>query len=251
MTSILSASGARALQRIASTGGVAVFDLDGTLAPIASRPSAVRIAPVTRRLLARVAQLYPTVVLTGRDADDAARIVRGVPLRAIVGNHGLDVAGAQAQRLAAAWGRTLRRSLDVTPGVIVETKRYTVAVHYRGAADRRRARRKALAAVRSLRPAPRVVAGKASLNLLPALAVGKGTALRRVLGALRARSALYVGDDATDEEAFVTGRTRAVVTVRVGQPRRTAARFTLRDQPRIDALLSRLIALRARGPAAG
>jgi trehalose 6-phosphate phosphatase len=218
-----------------------VFDLDGTLAAIAPSPDAARLRARTRRLLASVATKYPTVVLTGRDRADASLMLRGVPLRMIVGNHGLDLGGARASRTVASWTQQLRSHRRALTGVFVERKELSLTAHYRGARDPVGTRRRVLRIVHSLIPTPRVVGGKASVNVLPDIGLDKGTALRRLIKYFRARSTLFVGDDATDEDAFVAGEGYSAITVRVGTSSKTAARFSLTSQLQIDALLTRLL----------
>jgi trehalose 6-phosphate phosphatase len=57
-------------------------------------------------------------------------------------------------------------------------------------------------------------------------------------------SALYVGDDATDEDAFRSDAVR--VSVRVGPAHASAARYFLRSQADIDDLLRALVRSRRR-----
>jgi trehalose 6-phosphate phosphatase len=218
-----------------------VFDLDGTLAPIASRPDAAQIRAPTRRLLASMARRLPTVVLTGRDRRDAGRMLRGVPLRMVVGNHGLDLGGNGASRTVASWSQQLRSHRRTLSGVFVERKELTLTAHYRGVEDAASTRRRVVRIANSLIPAPRIVPGKASVNLLPDIGLDKGTALRKLIRYFRARSAVYVGDDATDEDAFVAGKAYSVLTIRVGTSDHTAARFMLPSQGKMDALLQHLL----------
>ena len=66
------------------------LDFDGTLAPIVSRPEAAQMRTATRSLLTRAAALYPSVVISGRAFPDVEKRVRGLGLRSVVGNHGLE-----------------------------------------------------------------------------------------------------------------------------------------------------------------
>jgi trehalose 6-phosphate phosphatase len=218
-----------------------VFDLDGTLAAITQRPEAARLRARTRRLLALVAARYPTVVLTGRDRADAALLLRGVPLRMVVGNHGLDLGGGRASRTVASWTQQLRSHRRTLTGVYVERKELSLTAHYRGASDPAATRRRIMGVVEGLLPAPRIVSGKSCVNVLPDIGLDKGTALRRLIRDFRPRSTIFVGDDATDEDAFVAGKEFSVLTVRVGTSSHTAAMFCLESQAKIDALLSRLL----------
>jgi trehalose-6-phosphatase len=56
---------------------------------------------------------------------------------------------------------------------------------------------------------------------------------------------LYVGDDITDEDVFELDPPGRLLSIRVGQTRRSAAAYYLRDQREIDRLLAKLHQLRA------
>ena len=61
---------------------------------------------------------------------------------------------------------------------------------------------------------------------------------------------MYVGDDVTDEDVFRLDQPGRLFTVRVGRSRTSAARYYLRQQQEIDALLEHLVALRVDAAAA-
>jgi trehalose 6-phosphate phosphatase len=73
----------------------------------------------------------------------------------------------------------------------------------------------------------------------------KGDALVVFRATEAAESALYVGDDVTDEDGFEIGQSSGLFTVRVGHSKRSAAQYFLRDQLEIDALLTKLVELRS------
>ena len=56
--------------------------------------------------------------------------------------------------------------------------------------------------------------------------------------------AIYVGDDDTDEDAFVHTRAGRLLGIRVGPRRRSSAGYYLKDQHEIDLFLQRLVKLR-------
>jgi trehalose 6-phosphate phosphatase len=227
------------------------FDFDGTLAPIVPVPARARMRAGTRRLLADAARRYPVAVVSGRALPDVADRLRGVPLRVVFGNHGLehDAARATPSRRVARWVASLRAALGGWPGVVVEDKGHSVAVHYRGAPDRARARRAIEQAAGTLRGA-RVLGGLEAVNVLPGRTVHKGTALRRAMTICRCERAIYVGDEHTDEDAFAALGPDRLLGVRVGASRGTHARFHLRSQAEVDDLLRALIRLRP-APGAG
>jgi len=108
--------------------------------------------PATRRLLRRAALAYPCVVLSGRARADAARRVRGAPVADVIGNHGMERgrAPASAVREVRRWTRRLEERLGRTPGVAIEDKGVSLAVHYRGSRQKKRVRERILEAAGSL-----------------------------------------------------------------------------------------------------
>jgi trehalose 6-phosphate phosphatase len=220
------------------------FDYDGTLAPIAQTPGAARMREATRQLLARVAQLYPCVVISGRALGDLERRLEGIPLWSLMGNHGLEHATDTADSTAGTgWSEVLRRRLPAVPGLIVEDKGHSITIHYRKVDDKAGVRRQIHEAILEL-PDVRTVAGIEAISLLPRDGGHKGTALQEARRQFACDTALYVGDDETDEDAFRSGGSTDLLSVRVGSAAHTAARFCLQDQNEIDPLLQSLIRVR-------
>lgn len=229
------------------------FDFDGTLAPILREPGAARMRPATRSLLREAARHYRCAVVTGRALGDLRPRVAGLPLWALVGNHGAEdgprrPGRADAPATVRSWRRALSGPVSEMPGVWIEDKRYTLTIHFREARNPGRSRRAILRLAGSLRGA-RLVAGTYGVNILPVAAPDKGTAVRALRRRARSDMVLFVGDDDSDESVFSDGLSRGLVGVRVGRSRRSRAAYYLRNQAEIDDLLAALIALRAKaGP---
>jgi trehalose 6-phosphate phosphatase len=241
--SILRGEGLRALAAAAaSPRALLAFDFDGTLAPIVRRPGGARLPARTRRLLRALAARRPVAILSGRARPDLLARLDGLPLRFAVGNHGAEWGAARERAGRARNARVaalLAARLAGRPGVVIEDKGLSVAVHFRAAPDRAAAARAVARALRGVRGV-RAFGGKAVVNVLPAGGPDKGVALRRMLRAARAPAALYVGDDLTDEDAFRV-RDPRLVAVRVGRARRSAAPWALDRQRDVDALLGALL----------
>jgi len=231
------------------------FDFDGTLAPIVRDPAAAAMRPSTRRLLARVARLYPCAVISGRSREDTLGRLAGVALRAVIGNHGAETGRSrggtdrQHARDVKRWQASLERVLaaggPAVEGVWIEDKRLSLSVHYRRSPRKPEARQAILSAIAPLGPS-RVIGGKQVVNLMPEGAPHKGTALERVRVRLGCDTALYVGDDETDELVFASGEPRRLLAVRVGIRTGSRAPYALRSQREIDELLTALVEARAR-----
>jgi trehalose 6-phosphate phosphatase len=244
---ILSADGRAALDELARGPALLAFDFDGTLAPIVKDRSSAELPAETRRLLRALALMYPCAVISGRSRADVAARLTAIPLLAIVGNHGAEAGRGPIDRSRrarlVAWKRSLEGALDSEPGVEIEDKRFSIAVHYRHAPVRATARHAVLRAAGSL-PGVRVFGGHAVVNVVPADAPNKGTALQALVARTGAGPVLYAGDDRTDEDAF---RSPYVgVSIRVGRTLRTSARWYLPEQGAIDELLRALIGAKIR-----
>jgi len=248
MKDILSRSNRDVLARFTRTRVLLAFDFDGTLAPIVCDRARALMRPATRRLLARLARLYPCVVISGRARADLLRRVRTSGVRTVIGDHGMEPWDAREEpsREVRRWARVLRQQLERWRGVSVEEKRFSVSIHYRGARRKREARAAVLQAAAALRPA-RMIGGKDLVNLLPQAAMHKGVALERERIRRRCRTAIYVGDDDTDEDVFANARADRLLAIRVGARRSSKAPYFVRSQARIDGLLRELIELRT-GP---
>jgi trehalose 6-phosphate phosphatase len=243
---LLAATHAKVLTRFAWSNVLVGLDFDGTLAPIVARPEAAVLRASTRALLTELSARYPVVVISGRARDDVAARLEGTNVDAVVGNHGLEPGGdtARCRRTVARWLPVLHRHLDAHPGVEIENKVFSVAVHYRRSRQRRMALEAIREAVREIGPGHRWVDGKLVVNLLPEQAPHKGVALVRQREHFGADTALYVGDDVTDEDVFSLDDPGRLLSVRVGRSSSTHAPYFIRSQRSIDELLARLVELR-------
>jgi len=240
----------RVLERFARSRVLLALDFDGTLAPIVADSEKAAMRPATRRLLRLVAAAYPCVVISGRARADVLRRVRGLGIVDVIGNHGGEGGDAAAPRPVEVrrWLPLLREGLRPVAGVRIEDKGLSLAIHYRRSPRKAAARARILAAAAGLREA-RLLGGKQVLNVLPPGAPHKGQALERTMARLGLETAVYVGDDETDEDVFALGRPGRLLGIRVRRRAGSAADWYIRSQRDIDALLRHLLEMR-RGPRA-
>jgi trehalose 6-phosphate phosphatase len=235
------------LAQFASSDLLLAFDFDGTLAPIVADPDDAKMRPRTRELLIRACRLYPTIVLSGRAVADVRERLRGAGLLEIIGNHGLEPwrHSAAFAKQVRGWLPVLYKKLAHFKGLVIEDKGYSLAIHYRKSREKRVAKEAILAAAATLRPL-RVVGGHQVVNLLPEGAPHKGIALGAARDRLGCDTALYVGDDETDEDVFARDEPGRLLSIRVGHKPGSRAAFFLESQADIDSLLSRLLQLRSK-----
>lgn len=245
MKDILSRAGREVLQQFAWSNVLVAFDYDGTLAPIVHDPDKAAMRTTTRRLLGEVAAHYPCIVVSGRAQPDVRRWLRGIRLQQVVGNHGIEPWQATRPLMEEVkrWAPLLSRRLSPLKGVRIENKTYSVAVHYRQSREKKKARAAILEAAAAL-GSIRVIGGKQVVNVLPEGAPHKGIALERERDRLRRDTAIYVGDDETDEDVFGLDQPGRLLTIRVGPKRASQASYCLRNQAAVDEFLAALVSLR-------
>lgn len=222
-------------QLAAARRPVFFFDVDGTLAPLVTRPETASAPHRTRRLLLALQATGARVVLvTGRAARDAYRVV-GFEFDGILGNHGAELlrknrlarwTGGDVAAIHAVARRIARKLEHAWPDVRVEEKGHSIALHHRLNADRFP---QLLTTVRQLLRGGDIVAlaGRQVVDIR-ARGADKGTSVLRWLeriekGGIPLAEVFYAGDDTTDEDAFRELGTEAV-TVAVGR-RPKGARF--------------------------
>jgi len=242
-----------ALAKLATVPTLLVaLDFDGVLAPIVQDPATSRPLPGSAAAVHGLADLPDTTVamLSGRALHDL-RTVSGFasPVR-LVGSHGgefddgaLELTDAQ-HALKEELDAAVRGIVDGEPGVRLEGKPAGVVVHVRGA-DEAVAER-VLDAVRrgpARLPGVESTEGKAVLEMA-VVQVSKGAAIDTLRARLEADAVLFVGDDVTDETAFV--RLRAGdVGVKVGEGD-TAAEYRVGSPENVTELLEALLDARRR-----
>jgi trehalose 6-phosphate phosphatase len=234
------------LARLAHERTLCAFDFDGTLAPIADHPDKAGMRRRTRDLLRRVASLYPCVIVSGRDRASVLEKLNGVQVAGVLGNHGAESGGTPGSRQdVKRWKAALERELDplagALPGIWIEEKESSLAIHYRQCSQKTEAERRILAAAGKLKNV-RVFGGKDVVNVMAKLAPHKGDALAAERDRLQCNWVLYLGDDENDEDAFALAGN--IVPVRIGRKQQTHARYYLRTQKEIDDLLELLVQLR-------
>lgn len=213
------------------------LDLDGTLAPIEARPDDVVFDRGRAELVARLERLMggAVAVISGRGLDDVDRILGGTPA-CVSAVHGL-VRRSPASGLVRAQPSArlkearleLQALVRAWPGLLLEDKQLSVAVHYRGAPEAEAAVKAAtarLAARTGLKPQDGTMVCE-----LRTPGGGKGEALAAFMREqpFTGRRPVMVGDDLTDEDAFGAAAAAGGFGVLVGPARPTAARYRLEN----------------------
>lgn len=218
------------------------LDLDGTLAPIASRPQDVRPEPRRTRLLADLGRALDgrLAVVSGRTLADIDRILEGqvAPVAAV---HGLvrrtgDGRVQEAAPHPALHGAAERMAQFAArdSGLLVEDKGLSVALHYRLARGH----------AQPAQALARQIAAETGLTLqdgdmvqelrTPGPTKGDSVAAFLKEPPFAGAAPVFLGDDVTDEDGFQAAARLGGFGILVGPSRRSAARFRL---PGVEAAL--------------
>lgn len=254
----------RALERQLGGKRLSVFlDYDGTLSPIVADPRKAALDEAVRETIRTLARQCTVAIVSGRDRADVEQLV-GLDELIYAGSHGFDIAGPgglhkeheRAPEFLPALDRAERRlhdALDAVDGVLIERKRFAIAAHYRRVAAEDVARVQAAvdAAVAETPEALRKTGGKMVFELRPRVDWDKGRAVLWLLTALELNQPdvvpLYIGDDETDEDAFVALREAGGIGVVVSpRTKRTAADYRVDDTAAVGHLLQLLAQGKAR-----
>lgn len=249
----------RALRARLSGRSLAAFlDYDGTLTPIVEDHTRAFLADDMRAAIAQLAKSCKVAIISGRDLQMIQRLVK-LDTVFVAGSHGFEIAGPDGSSERLERGveslpeidqaeRRLREELSDIAGHSVERKRFSIAVHYRRAAEEDVPRIEAvvdevLSACGGLQKGH----GKKVFRIQPNLDWHKGRAVLWLLERFRRDDPdvfpIYVGDDITDEDAFrALAGVGLTIIVRDRESRRTAADYAVADTDEVRRLIDWLAA---------
>lgn len=202
------------------------LDVDGTLLAFADHPDKVVPDPSLLALLASVQQRLggALALLSGRPIAQLQMMFAPLQLP-MAGLHGAQLrvsADAQpAQPDTATWLHALhQRAMKLAhahPGVLVENKGQALALHWRNAPDAADAVITFANAELPQLPGVRLQPGNHVIEFVGS-AHDKGRALQQLMQhpPFAGRRPIFIGDDLTDEHAFLAARQRGGVGVLVG-----------------------------------
>lgn len=222
----------RAIVQIARTPRLLVAcDYDGTLAPITANPDEARPLPESVGALRSLAGLHETTtaVISGRALRDLATLSRLPAEVHLVGSHGSEfdlgfvhALDSDARALHRKIEAELEQLVQDVPGVALEVKPASVAVHVRQAEHD--AGRQVLETVHngpSTWNGVSTTDGKEVVELA-VVPTDKGLALDTLRHEAGATAAIFLGDDVTDEKAF-TRLSGPDVGIKIGEGETLAA----------------------------
>ena len=223
------------------------LDVDGTLLPHARTPEAVRVSAGMRSAIDALSRVSGGAValVTGRRVSDLDRLFPRLRIPA-VGQHGgehrttsgrIIVRSPSTPAFEQLRERMVRR-VARHPGLRLEDKGLSLALHFRGAPRLAgTALRMARAEAARLGGSHVVQAGRYVIEIRSSR-WNKGSAVRSLMrkAPFRGRVPVFLGDDVTDEDAFAAINDLGGISVKVGRGP-TAAHYRLPGVPAVRAWL--------------
>jgi trehalose 6-phosphate phosphatase len=233
------------------------LDFDGTLTKIVGHPEDAVLDRETRATVAELAtrEDITVAVVSGRTRSDLLARV-DVPGLIYAGNHGLEISGpgfvfieptaAACREELHALAAELTARLSGIPGVIVEDKGLTISVHDRRVSIKQldEVRRLVHTTLANSKHPFQLTLGDRVYDIRPRVPWDKGVAvawIRKQVGRADAL-AIYLGDDATDEDAFAG--LREEITIKVGPNGDTVAHHRLGNLIDVRKFLQWILDLR-------
>jgi trehalose 6-phosphate phosphatase len=236
-------------KKIHKYGRVTIFlDFDGTLVDIASRPDEVRLTTAARSILRRLAKHRhaTVVVVSGRRRAELLQHI-GIPGFHYFGLYGWE-RNAKSSLPPKVRATLVRASVQLKPLLAdyptlwIENKRSSLSVHLLDvpAARQPRVRSELRERLMPFRKTLHAVENIRDIEVLPRSIPGKGIAVSRFLAqrAHKKSYPFYFGDDYSDESGFAA--VRRGISVQVGHPRPTQARYNLRNPAEVATALTKL-----------
>jgi trehalose 6-phosphate phosphatase len=189
-----------------------LLDLDGTLIDIGPSPFEVDVSDELRASLKRLFELTggALALVSGRSIADLDQLFSPLKLPSI-GGHGAEMRlqGSEITRWAVTLSPELRKRLaqasSLHPGIVVEDKGYSLALHYRRAPDYEDSLLRHIAACCAAfsEEVTEVMPGKALFEVKrPGVNKGEGVRTLMTKPPFAGRMPVFIGDDVTDESVF-------------------------------------------------
>ncbi|GLT33766.1 hypothetical protein SLA2020_083290 [Shorea laevis] len=246
---------------------VMFLDYDGTLSPIVEDPDRAFMSKKMRKTVRKLAECFPTAIVTGRCRDKVYKFVKLAELY-YAGSHGMDIKGPAkgskhnkvsesvlfqpASEFLPMIDEVYKRLVEKTkstPGAKVENNKFCLSVHFRCVEEKKwNELAKQVKSVVKEFPKLRLTQGRKVLEIRPTIKWDKGKALEFLLESLGFANCtdvfpVYIGDDRSDEDAFKILRDRGQgFGILVSKfPKDTNASYSLQEPDEVMDFLQRLV----------
>lgn len=260
---------------IAGKRPVVFLDYDGTLSPIVDIPDRAYMTQEMRGALNALSSKHVTAIVTGRSTDKVYDFVQLDNL-VYAGSHGFDIKGPKSLPINCQVADNFRPMLEQCvkdlsaqvahiPGAELEDNRLAVSVHYRHVPVHLQGLVESIVdKYIALHPSLVKKHGKKVFELRPRVDWNKGRAVMYILEELGLDAEnvvpFYLGDDVSDEDAFLALNSRSIgkgisIIVRdpdaknidlpgnMAQLPETTASYSLRDTIEVEQFLKMLATL--------
>ncbi len=240
------------IERLARVPNLLVAsDYDGTISEIVPNPRDARPTREAIVALHGLAELPRThvAIISGRSLRELQELTGISGSVHLVGSHGGEFDADFAQNIDPETTERLRSIIErldqiaaSAPGFLVERKPASAAFHYRNAdEDAAQSALRQVLEIAVADPNIDIKRGKMVLELC-VIATDKGKALQRLRRRVAASATVFVGDDITDEDAFLT-LAGPDLAIKVGQGTTTAP-HRVADPNEVARFLARLFTAR-------
>ncbi|KAK7312082.1 hypothetical protein VNO77_35651 [Canavalia gladiata] len=259
---------------------IALFmDYDGTLSPIVDNPDCAFMSDNMRAAVKKVAEYFPTAIISGRSRDKVYEFV-GLTELYYAGSHGMDIIGPVRQSASDIHPNCIIRSTDKQgkevnlfqpaaeflpminevfkslvectkdiKGAKVEDNKFCASVHYRNVDEKSwDLVGQRVHDVLKGYPRLRLTHGRKVLEVRPVINWDKGKAVTFLLESLGLNNCddvlpIYIGDDRTDEDAFKVLKegNKGYGILVSSAPKDSNAIYSLRDPSEVMEFLKSLV----------
>jgi trehalose 6-phosphate phosphatase len=229
-----------------------LLDIDGTLLDLAPTPREVWVPPGLSKTLNRLLEKTggALALVSGRSLNDIDLIFAPEQFPA-VGGHGAEMrlttdneaVATHAPPLDKELKRRLAAIAKLSPGILLEDKGYSLALHYRLAPHAEKAIYEAVSLIRADLP-------NAPIEIMPGKCVCeiKHSGFNKASGVIelmshapfKGRRPIFIGDDVTDESVFAIMPDFGGVSFSVGRRAQGVANY-FDDPSEVRAWLARLV----------
>lgn len=232
------------------------FDYDGTLTPITSNPNLAKLSQAMRQCLQKLSKKFTVAIISGRELSNVRDLV-GINSIYYAGNHGIEVAGPDFyetnDKIDSKFVEQLNKidndlnnKLKQFDGVYVENKKFSLSIHYRNVNENEVKKIENIVdAIVKNQDSLEKHHGKKVFELRPNIPWNKGDVVKKLLKQLNLNNSdvipIYLGDDVTDEDAFVALENIGIRILISEEPKKSAADYFLNDPEEVKQFINKFI----------
>ena len=235
---------------------VFLLDYDGTLTPIVGDPQRALLSDEVRCVLKKLSKSRTIGVISGRALDDIKNLVK-VDGIYYSGNHGFEISGPGLELINPVAEKTkiiiwdicakMKKGLSNMDGALIENKDLTASLHYRMVAneDFPMLKKEFESIVKPYldEGKVKVTHGKKVFEIRPNIDWDKGDAVLYIIDNLKEEDILpvYIGDDRTDEDAFISLKDTGITILVSHEPKKSNAKYFLRSVEEVKLFLIEIL----------